>query len=208
MMSAAIMVAVGSACSRPTPDVAPNDPFASISAAPLPLASLSGANTLLLTVGALVFTDSAAGLGAERTSLLEAANAALDTALRRDAREVTWQGLPEQRRAVRRNPTMGVDPDRLPTAELVGSRVDAVPDPLWSQLRTLSALTGARYAVVPAAVQISGRPGAYAASYVLVAVDARTGQVAWRGRSTGRAAATPQAALALAAAAAAPSPIP
>ena len=77
-----------------------------------------------------------------------------------------------------------------------------MPDPLWAELRTLAGLTGARMAVAPAAARITGRPGAYIVSYVLVVVDTRVGQVVWRSRSTGSPAATPEAAFASAASAA------
>jgi hypothetical protein len=175
---------------------------------PVPVGSLSGANVLLLATGALVSGDSATVFLDRRGALLEAANAALDTALRRDARQVTWIGLAEQRRALRRNPAMRLDPDRLPTSFLVSPQVSEVPDPLWSDIRLLAALTDARFALVPAAVKVGGAPGAVTASLVLVAVDARTGRVVWRGRSESGAAATPEAALARAAAAAIPAVLP
>lgn len=182
--------------------VRPEDPFAAIPVAPLPIASLAGSSALLLAVGGVVVGDSAnplPDLVARRLALLEAANAAIDTALRRDAHEVTWVGLDEQRRAMRRSPTLGVDPDRLPTAFLAGPRVDRVPEPLWSSMRTLQAVTGARMAIVPAAARIAGRPGALVAELVFVGVDPRAGQVVWRGRVVGSPALTAEAALASAA---------
>ncbi len=188
-----------SACGGHSSRAVPEDPISAIPPAPLPVASLAGSNALLLTVGGLVFGDSVLGLDAQQTALLEAANAALDTALRRDAREVTWEGLAEQRHAMRRNPTIEVDPDRLPTSYLVSSRASQVPDPLWADMRLLGALTNARFAIVPAAARIAGSPGAYAASYVMVIVDARTGTVLWRGRTDGGRAASPVAAFARAA---------
>jgi len=206
ILTVAVLTASGCGGQRPAA-VVPRDPIGSVGVSPLPVGSLAGSNALLLTIGGLVVGDSVAALEARHTELLDAANAALDTALRRDAREVTWQGLPEQRRAMRRSPTLNVDPDRLPTEYLIGTRVETVPDPLWSEVRTLSAMMGARYAIVPAAVRIAGAAGAYRASYVLVAVDARTGQVVWRGRTDGAAAASPEAALARAAGAVVLSPL-
>ncbi|MEK6768902.1 MAG: hypothetical protein AABY85_07945 [Gemmatimonadota bacterium] len=158
-----------------------------------------------MAVGGIVVGDSSdrlAEIDARRLALIEVANAALDTALRRDAREVSWMGLPEQRRAARRSPTLGVDPDRLPTVHLAGPRVQRVPEPLWSGIRTLVAMTGARMAIVPAVVRITGHPGALTAEYVLVVVDARIGEVLWRGRVVGAASSTAEAALARAAGAA------
>lgn len=199
------MVGLWGCGGRSSARVSPEDPFATIPVAPLPVASLAGSSALLMVVGGIVVGDSAnplAELGARRLELVETANATLDTALRRDAREVSWMGLAEQRRAARRSPTLGVDPDRLPTAFLVGPGVQRVPEPLWSGIRTLVAMTGARMAIVPAAARISGHPGALTAEYVLVVVDARIGEVLWRGRAVGASSLTVEAALASAAGAA------
>ena len=185
--------------------MSPEDPLSTIPIAALPVGSLAGSSALLMAVGAVVAGDSAdplPGLNAQRLALLEVANATLDTALRRDAREVIWMGLAEQRRVARRSPTLGVDPDRLPTLYLASPSVQRVPDPLWAGIRTLVAMTGARMAVVPAAVRITGHVGALIAEYVMVIVDARTGEVLWRGRSVGGASPTAEAALASAAGAA------
>ena len=193
-------------CGGRSARVTPEDPFASVVAAPLPVGSLAGSSALLMAVGGLVVGDSAdplADLAVRRLALIDVANAALDTALRRDAREVTWMGLPEQRRAARRSPTLNVDPDRLPTVFLAGPGVQRVPEPLWSGIRTLVAMTGARMAIVPAAVRITGHAGALSAEYVLVVVDARIGEVLWRGRAVGASSPTVEGALAGAAGAAA-----
>lgn len=201
MMMAISMAGCGG---RSSERVAPEDPIGSVPVAPLPTAGFAGSPTLLLTVGGLIIGDSASplpDLEARHTALLEAAYTALDTALR-DARDVHWIGLGEQRRVARRAPTLALEPDRLTTSYLVGRKVQAVPDPLWAGLRTLAGLTGARLAVAPAAARITGRPGAYVVSYVLVVVDTRVGQVVWRSRSTGSPAATPEAAFASAARAA------
>jgi hypothetical protein len=200
-----MMVALVGCGGRRSGRVTPEDPIGSVPAAPLPTASFAGTPTLLLTVGGLIIGDSASPLPeleTRRTALLEIAYAALDTAVRRDARDAHWMGLEEQRSAARRAPTLNLEPDRLNTVYLVGRDVRGVPDPLWAELRTLAALTGARMAVAPAAAKIGGRPGAYVASYVLVVADTRVGQVIWRSRATGLPAATPEAAFASAALAA------
>ncbi len=149
-------------------------------------------------VGGLSLGDSTGtlpDLEPRRGALLQEANSALDTAVRLTGRGVTWMGLEEQRRAARRNPTLGIEPDQLATAYLVGSTVDRVPDPLWGQVRSLGAITGARFAVVPAAVRVSGTSGAFTASYIVVVADIRTGNVMFRARATGRPMATAEAAL-------------
>jgi hypothetical protein len=186
------------------------DPFAAVPVSVVPVAAFAGANVLLLTVGGVIVGDSASplpDLDARRTALLGAAYAALDTAVRRDAREVTWMGVEEQQRIARRNPTLGLEPDRFATAFVIGLKVDRVPDPLWGQVRTMAAMAGARYALVPAGVKLTGVPGALTATYVLVLADTRTGLVLWRGRVPGRPAASAEAALALAAGSAIPTPL-
>jgi len=206
--SIVIIAALGvAACAGHTArSTTPEDPFLTIGAAPLPVEALAGGSALLLPVGAVVLGDSAArdpALVSRRFALLAEAEAALDTALRQNAPSVRWLGLAEQRRALRMAPALGIDPDRLETGYLIGAHVDALADPLWSQLRTMEGMTGARFAVAPAGVRIERRGGSFVATYVLVMADSRTGQLQWRGRSDGAPAATPEAALRSAAAAAA-----
>lgn len=197
-----VLLLATASCKHKIKQITPVDPFLSIETGALGLATLSGSNVLLLTAGGVVAGDSAhpiPELEARRTALLETANAQLDSALRRDGREVIWVGLAEQRRAARMNPTLAIDPDRLATSELFPPQVERVPDPLWGRLRQMAALTSARYAVVPAGVKFSGSVGDLTAHYIIVVVDARSGNVLYRNRSTGRPAATPEAALASAA---------
>ena len=192
-----------SACgSKRARDVHPSDPFAQIAVSPLAIGELAGTNILLLTAGMLVVGDSGqqlAEIDVHHTRLLAYANAAIDTALRRDAREVSWLGVDEQRRAARRNPTLGIEPGQFATQYLFDPRVERIPDPLWSQVRWLAALTSARYVLVPAAVKLSGMTGALTGTYVMVLADARSGRVLARTRSVGAVAPTPEAALTLAA---------
>jgi hypothetical protein len=207
MMTSLAISACGGRSSSPT---APIDPFAAIAVGQLPVGTLGGTNVLLLAVGGVVVGDSAQqlpDLETRRSALLGLANTLLDSALRRDGREVNWMGLDEQRRAARRNPTLGLEPDRFATSYLIDANMDKVPDPLFAALRSLAALTNARFAVVPAGVRITGTAGAYTASYILVVADARTGNIMLRIRTTGHPAATADAAMASAAAMAVFSPL-
>ena len=198
-------LALATACARGgSPGAAPQDPIAAIELGQLPVGSLAGGSALLLPVGGILFGDSLASLAARRADLLDRATAVVDSVLARDARQVVWHGPEAIRRALRRSPAVGADPTRLPTAFLLARRVEAVPDPLWSSLRALGAVTGARWAVVPVAARLEGREGAINASFVFALLDPRLGRVVWRGRVSGPAAATAEAALAAAAAAAVP----
>ena len=205
-----VMLALVAGCPRShTTRTDPNDPFSRIAVSPLPIASASGSSVLLLALGGLVLGDTAAlpELEGQRARLTAAAYAQLDSALRRDAREVLWQGLEEQRYATRRNPTLGLDPDRFPTAYVIEPSMSQIPDPLFAEIRTLAAITGARYAVVPAGARLTRATGGYRAEYVLAAADARTGTVIWRGRAEGRPAATAEGALSAAASTVIASPL-
>ena len=197
------------ACSRHAasqPD--PQDPIASIGVSELPIASLAGGGALLFPVGSILFGEGVSELALRRGDLLDRATAVLDSVLVRDAREVTWHDQEAIRRTLRRAPGLGtVDPTRLPTGFLLARKVEVVPDPLWSSLRALAALTGARMAVIPVAVKLDGREGAVSASYVIAIVDCRLGQMVWRGRVVGPSSATAEAALLAAAAAVVPSGI-
>ena len=169
--------------------------------------ALVGRSVLLLPVGALVLSDSAArnaDLVARQFALKTTAGSVLDSALRRRAPAVTWLGLAEQRRALRMAPALGIEPERLEASYLMSPRVEALADPLWAQLRTLSSMMNTSLALAPAAVRLDQSGGTYSAEYVLVVVDCREGQVEGRGRVPGPQAATPEAALAAAAAAAVP----
>jgi len=207
-----VMIAcvAASACSgRSARSTSPEDPFTAVGSAPLPVEALAGGSALLLPVGALVLGDSAAQVPAlvrRRFELLAEAGAVLDTALRQNAPTVKWLGLAEQQRALRMAPALGIEPARLETAYLMGSKVVSLGDPLWSQLRALEGMTGGRIAVAPAGVKIERRGAGFVATYVLVMADSRTGRLQWRGRTEGAVGGTPEAALKNAAAAAAGAP--
>lgn len=199
------LVAVG--CGGHPRPTAPVDPFREVQLSPLPAGALAGSKVLLLPVGVVVLTDSASGdadLLARRFELKAVAEAVLDSALRRRAPGVTWLGLTEQRRALRMAPALGIEPARLETAYLLSTKVEALTDPLWAQLRTLMGMTDAQTALAPAGVRLDRRDGQYRAEYVLVLVDPRNGHVLGRGRTEGAPSPTPEAALASAAAAAVP----
>ena len=202
------LVSVAACAHRASERVAPTDPFVNVEVSQIPITSLAGASALLLPVGSVVFGDSVTTLAAQRADLLDRATAVLDSVLRRDAGTVTWQNQDSIRRALRRSPGISVpDPSRLPTGFLLARRVEAVPDPLWSSIRAVAALTGARMAFVPVAVKLDGHEGAVTATFAMALIDVRLGQMVWRGRVTGRPAASAEAALVLAAAAAVPSGI-
>ena len=206
---ALVPLAIAIGCGRSQRPAAPQDPFKAIGIAPLPVEALAGTSVLILPVGALVLSDSAAespDLVARRFALAVEAGAALDSAFRHGAPSVKWLGLAEQRRALHMAPALGIDPARLETGYLIDPHQESMVDPLWGELRELTALVDARTAVAPAGVRLDRVAGGYVAEYVLVMVDPRSGRVLGRGRTVGPVSATPDAALASGAAATIPPP--
>ena len=106
--------------------------------------------------------------------------------------------LPEAvRRRVARNPTIGVDPDRLAYQGLLAApdRWEQIYEPLHGQLRTLAALFGTRYVVLPLALSVSPpepgiagckSEGAERGELLLALIDIRRSAVLWHGTITGR----------------------
>lgn len=203
---AMVMLMAATACAgRTSPRGAPDDPFATTPEAGLPMGSLAGQSALLLPTGGLVVLDSTGalpGVSARRVALLAFANVAVDSAVRRDAREVRWFGLAEQQRVARGAPALALDPEHFSTAHLLDRRVLYAADPLRAQLRTLAGLTNARLAVAPTAVRLkegSGGGGELMAEILWAAVDARLGTVVARGRASGLPAPSAEAAISSAA---------
>ncbi len=97
-----------------------------------------------------------------------------------------WTPSQDITRSAKRNPTLGVDPKKLAVSQLrVGAKTDKwqLRDPLATQLRTLIALTDARYVLIP--VELYKRPGAQGVppqlALHIVVIDARRAQLQWRG---------------------------
>ncbi len=134
----------------------------------------------------------------DRARVLVWADSSVGVALQLWAPEVKWILPPELRRIARRAPGVAPDPDRMGQAVMRAERLKDVPDPLRSHLRSLAALTGGRFALVPASLAFLADPsGGLRAELSLVLADTRTGKVAWRSLAWG-VGATPAGALAAA----------
>jgi hypothetical protein len=173
--------------------------------APLPTAGIAAqqVSVLPLTLVAAeeeLHWDSLLG---QRREVLAKCDSVIAALLVARAPEVTWVLPAELRRAARRAPGIAPNPDQMGSAILLhGSKrePEMVPDPLRSELRTLSALAGSgggRYALVPAGLVFkrsrgagpAGPAGAAAAGHgggtataelTVVMVDVRTGRVDFR----------------------------
>lgn len=134
----------------------------------------------------------------DRARTLAWADSLLAAAVTGRSPEVNWVLPPELRKMARRAPTVAPDPDRMGQSLLRGTKIEDVPDPLRSNLRSLMAIAGGRYALVPAALAFvnepAGAPAPVRAELSLTLVDTRTGKVVWRSLAWGTGA-TPERAL-------------
>ncbi|OGU34408.1 MAG: hypothetical protein A3K13_03925 [Gemmatimonadetes bacterium RIFCSPLOWO2_12_FULL_68_9] len=169
-----LVAACGS--SQPT-DTAPSP------TAPLPTAGLAGQRVVVYPLTLIAAHDTlgwTAALTPRRTAL-DHADSLLGETLTGRAPEVRWVLPPAVRQAARRAAPVAGDPDQMATSLLRGPRLRQLPEPLWSQMRNLTALAGDRYALVPASLLfVPAKEGGGRAELTLVLVDVRTGAVGWR----------------------------
>jgi hypothetical protein len=154
--------------------------------APLPTAGLAGqkVSVLPLTLAAAEDTLHWDALIADRRATLDRSDSIIGALLAAREPEVTWVGPAELRRVARRAAGIAAEPDQMGTSFLRAEALIDVPDPLRYQLRTLVALAGGRFALVPAGLVYRHAPGSPAgvatAELSIVLIDARVGKVGWR----------------------------
>jgi hypothetical protein len=140
----------------------------------------------------------------ERRGGLHRADSLISEALVGRGPEVHWVLPPELRKIARRAAGFVPDPDDMGQAVLRAPKLDVIPDPLRSSLRSLLAIADGRLAFVPAALGFGPEPdGQIRADLSLVIGDVRTGKVMWRSLARGRGT-TPDQALSAALAAVLP----
>jgi hypothetical protein len=176
-LAALLLVLAGCGGRHPEVQTAP------VPALPLPTAGIAGQDvsvypvTLLSAEGTLGW-DSLVG---PRPAALARADSIIAALLEERSPEVKWVLPPALRRAAARAPSMLGDPDRMGTALLRSTELKQIPDPLRSQMRTLTAVAGGRYALVPASLLFYRNPdGRGRAELTLVIADVRTGLIEWR----------------------------
>lgn len=155
---------------------------------PLPHAALAGQEAAVLPLARIVAPSGEGwdSLLSDRAAVRATADSLIARALLEGAPDVSWIFPPALRAMAARNPAVSPDPDRIPTAGLAASNVSDVPDPLRGQLRTLVALAGGRYVLIPASLVYTAAPaGGGRAEVTAVLVDVRTGRVAARSMATG-----------------------
>jgi hypothetical protein len=123
----------------------------------------------------------------DRRSGLNRADSLIGEALVGRGPEVHWILPPELRKMARRAAGFVPDPDDMGQAVLRAPKLQDIPDPLRSSLRSLLAIADGRLALVPAALGFGPEPdGQVRAELSLVVGDARTGKVMWRSNAVGR----------------------
>lgn len=141
--------------------------------------------TLAVTDPALRGDSAVAALG-DRPRLLRWADSVVTEELQGRAPEVRWIPAPKLRQMARRNPGMVPDPDQMGQSILRAPKLSKIPDPLRGSLRSLTAVTGGRYAMVPAALGFTrADDGGVRADLSLALADSRSGVVVWRSATFG-----------------------
>lgn len=152
-----------------------------------PLERLAAEHILVLPVQYLTFADS---LGWSSTmpparTYLGAVDDEIAFALRERGLGTRWTLAPDIVQSVARNVGFAADPHAIEARELrPGAKLDEwqLQEPLASQLRSLIALTDARYVLFPVEVRTtSAGVGKARAMLHVVVVDARRSQVQWAG---------------------------
>ncbi len=192
---AAVHSAVGQPPAVAPRAAAPNSSVKRVSKQPpavkRPLEGLVQQHIMVLPVQYLTFADS---LGwAERIPSVQEYLATLDDeltfALGERGVKTRWTFAEAITRSVKRNPELGVDPHAISAEQVrMGSRPDnwQLHEPLASQVRSLVALSEARYVLFPVEVRVTSARGIGSATLHVVLIDARLAQVQWAGDVHGR----------------------
>jgi hypothetical protein len=151
-----------------------------------PLEVLAQQQILVLPVQYLTFADSL-GWSSQVPSIpeyLHTVDDELTFAFGERGLNKHWMFADALARSLKRNPNIAIDPYVLDAGQVrVGSRPDdwQLSDPLASQLRSLIALSEARYVLLPVELQLISVHGAGQAKLHVVLIDARRSQVQWSG---------------------------
>ena len=178
----------GGAQQEPAAAAPSNDPQVAI----LSTSNLSGQTVAILPITLVVAdpalqSDSLYSGFRDRRAALTQADSLVTEGLATRAPEVNWVPPRELRKMARRSAGYLTDPDQMGQAVLRGPKITKVPDPLRSSLRSLMAVAGGRFALVPASVGFGPEPdGSIRADLSLVLADSRSGKVLWRSVALGR----------------------
>lgn len=150
-------------------------------AAQPPLAALVGQPLIVLPVRYLEAADTL-GWGAQAgqpSEYLRELDRAIATALAERGVGSSWTLAERLVQNARRNPAVMPDPTLVPADQLRGRRItrNMVADPLASQLRALTAIAGARHALVPVELRFENAAGGVRPVLRLFLIDTRTAMI-------------------------------
>jgi hypothetical protein len=164
---------------------------AQVPVSPVPTGSFAGQTVAVIPITLVVAdpalqSDTLFAAYHDRRATLLWADSLIGEALVGRAPEVHWVLPPALRKVARRAPGLIGDPDQMGQAVMRAPDLKVLPDPLRSSLRNLVALTDGRIIMIPAALGFSlDTLRAVRADLSLVAADARSGKVLWRGQAIG-----------------------
>jgi hypothetical protein len=194
--AAATLAACGKpAAQAPSPQAAPVEtpaqaPIRTVS----PLAGLAGQHIVVLPVHYLrADTIGAAARVEDQRGTLAALDSAIERSLGERGFRTSWSYPPALARSAKRNAGYVSDPYSLAAERLrAGVRMadDRLAEPLASQLRSIVAVTDARYALFPVELRFERVPdGKFRPVLHVALLDARGSSVRWIGDVRGSAAA-------------------
>lgn len=175
--AAAIILTAAGGCARAqTPPKTPKP----LAAPALLLAPLAGQPVAVLPATFVISDANVAGMPAGRPAQLAWVDSVVGEALQTRGPEATWMLPAEVRRFARRAPGIVTDPDQMGQATLRFEGFKKVPDPLFANIRSLVAMTGSRFVMIPAAFRFTQTAAGVKVEATLVLTDARTGMIPWR----------------------------
>ncbi len=156
---------------------------------PLPVGAMVGVDVVVYPL-TMILAERALQWDLEiapRETALRKADSLIAAALTSRTPEVTWLPADALRRAARSAPGLLSDPDRMGTAAL-RHNLSRIPDPLRSQMRSLTGAVGDRLALVPASLfffEDESGGGRGRAELTMVLADVRLGEISWRSVASG-----------------------
>jgi len=181
-----LLAACGGKQTEPTP---PPKKKPDVPAVALPTFSLSGQPVSVVPLEMIVAaTDTLDTLAIlqDHQHALRWADSLIGLALLERAPEIKWVLPPELRKRALRAPGVMTDPDRMGQAIMRNSNLKDTPDPLRSYLRSMTAVVGGDFALIPAALLIDVAPDTGLRVYLaMVMSNTRTGDVVYRTVATG-----------------------
>ncbi|MGI9090790.1 MAG: hypothetical protein ACR2GG_06780 [Gemmatimonadaceae bacterium] len=155
-----------------------------------PLERLAAEHIVVLPVQYLVFSDSMgwSAVAPSSRKYLSALDDEISFALSERGLGTQWKFPADVARSVARNAGYAPDPHALAANQVrFGVKSDAwqLSEPLASQLRSLVALTDARFVMLPVEVRLTGGRSTGRAMLHVVVIDARRSQIQWSGDVVG-----------------------